>query len=253
MAEPLDLFRRVPAPVGTLLLTAADRGLTGVYFEVHRHGPPTPEALLPEHDSPGRNPLSIIVPCHRVVGTDGSLTGFGGGLERKRWLLGHDAAWDIGAWSGGRYRGGNDPPTPEPDNTMKATCLALLAATVACTPAPSAPEPVALTLDRGSYAAGDEVTLTLSNSGAGQYYFNPCPRILEREEAAAWTPVDEGQRMCTMEAWILDPNGTRTATTELPGSLAAGRYRIVVSLTAEGQALPAEAVRAVSAPFSVGS
>ena len=35
----------------------------------------------------GRNPLSIIVPCHRVIGADGSLTGYGGGLERKRFLL----------------------------------------------------------------------------------------------------------------------------------------------------------------------
>lgn len=35
----------------------------------------------------GANPLSIVVPCHRVVGSDGSLTGFGGGLERKRFLL----------------------------------------------------------------------------------------------------------------------------------------------------------------------
>jgi O-6-methylguanine DNA methyltransferase len=35
----------------------------------------------------GKNPVGIIVPCHRVVGADGSLTGYGGGLERKRWLL----------------------------------------------------------------------------------------------------------------------------------------------------------------------
>ncbi|MET1080965.1 MAG: methylated-DNA--[protein]-cysteine S-methyltransferase [Pseudomonas sp.] len=40
----------------------------------------------------GRNPLSIIVPCHRVIGADGSLTGYGGGLERKRWLLAHEQA-----------------------------------------------------------------------------------------------------------------------------------------------------------------
>ena len=39
----------------------------------------------------GRNPISIIVPCHRVIGSDGSLTGFGGGIERKQWLLAHEA------------------------------------------------------------------------------------------------------------------------------------------------------------------
>lgn len=38
----------------------------------------------------GRNPISIIVPCHRVVGADGSLTGFAGGLEVKAWLLDHE-------------------------------------------------------------------------------------------------------------------------------------------------------------------
>lgn len=35
----------------------------------------------------GRNPISVIVPCHRVIGANGTLTGYGGGLERKRWLL----------------------------------------------------------------------------------------------------------------------------------------------------------------------
>jgi len=40
----------------------------------------------------GRNPIPIVVPCHRVVGADGSLTGFGGGLDRKRWLLEHEGA-----------------------------------------------------------------------------------------------------------------------------------------------------------------
>lgn len=38
-----------------------------------------------------RNPVAIIVPCHRVIGSDGSLTGYAGGLERKRWLLDHEA------------------------------------------------------------------------------------------------------------------------------------------------------------------
>jgi methylated-DNA-[protein]-cysteine S-methyltransferase len=39
----------------------------------------------------GRNPIAIVVPCHRVIGADGSLTGYGGGLERKSWLLDHEA------------------------------------------------------------------------------------------------------------------------------------------------------------------
>ena len=38
----------------------------------------------------GANPLPIVIPCHRVIGADGSLTGYGGGLERKRWLLAHE-------------------------------------------------------------------------------------------------------------------------------------------------------------------
>ena len=38
----------------------------------------------------GANPVSIVVPCHRVIGSDASLTGYGGGIERKRWLLEHE-------------------------------------------------------------------------------------------------------------------------------------------------------------------
>jgi methylated-DNA-[protein]-cysteine S-methyltransferase len=38
----------------------------------------------------GSNPIAILVPCHRVIGADGSLTGYGGGLDRKRWLLAHE-------------------------------------------------------------------------------------------------------------------------------------------------------------------
>jgi methylated-DNA-[protein]-cysteine S-methyltransferase len=38
----------------------------------------------------GANPIPILIPCHRVIGSDGSLTGYGGGLERKRWLLAHE-------------------------------------------------------------------------------------------------------------------------------------------------------------------
>ena len=43
----------------------------------------------------GANPISIVVPCHRVIGADGSLTGYGGGLERKRWLLAHEGVAGV--------------------------------------------------------------------------------------------------------------------------------------------------------------
>jgi len=146
----------VDSPLGPLMLTADDEGLTGVYMEPHSHGPDGPgpgwiersapfedvmrqleeyfagersEFDLPLHPdgtpfqlevwealksipygevrsygdiaaqvgrpgasravglANGRNPISVIVPCHRVIGASGSLTGYGGGLERKRQLL----------------------------------------------------------------------------------------------------------------------------------------------------------------------
>src|SRR6202035_4574287 len=41
----------------------------------------------------GANPIAIVVPCHRVIGANGTLTGYGGGLERKTWLLDHERRW----------------------------------------------------------------------------------------------------------------------------------------------------------------
>ncbi len=161
--------RTMPSPVGDLVLTASETGLTGLYFPTSRHGPasvgphplsPSPsgrggtndllnrvEAQLKEYfagtrttfelplephgtdfqlsvwellrkipygvttsygelarrlgdpkatravgAANGANPIPIIVPCHRVVGSKGELTGFGGGIERKRWLLEHEGA-----------------------------------------------------------------------------------------------------------------------------------------------------------------
>jgi methylated-DNA-[protein]-cysteine S-methyltransferase len=53
----------------------------------------------------GANPISVVVPCHRVIGSDGSLTGYGGGIERKRWLLSHEgAAFQDRAAQGSRLR-----------------------------------------------------------------------------------------------------------------------------------------------------
>jgi methylated-DNA-[protein]-cysteine S-methyltransferase len=43
----------------------------------------------------GANPIAIIVPCHRVIGSSGSLTGYGGGLDRKTWLIDHERRWRV--------------------------------------------------------------------------------------------------------------------------------------------------------------
>jgi methylated-DNA-[protein]-cysteine S-methyltransferase len=47
----------------------------------------------------GANPIGIVVPCHRVIGSDGSLTGYGGGIDRKRWLLMHEGALPAAAFA----------------------------------------------------------------------------------------------------------------------------------------------------------
>jgi methylated-DNA-[protein]-cysteine S-methyltransferase len=49
-----------------------------------------PSAVRAVGHANGDNPISVVVPCHRVIGADGSLTGYGGGLQRKRWLLAHE-------------------------------------------------------------------------------------------------------------------------------------------------------------------
>ena len=52
-----------------------------------------PKAMRAVGLANGANPIGIVVPCHRVVGANGSLTGYGGGLPRKEWLLKHEAEW----------------------------------------------------------------------------------------------------------------------------------------------------------------
>lgn len=64
-------------------------GVTWSYGEVARRIG-NPNASRAVGLANGRNPISILVPCHRVIGADGSLTGYGGGVERKRWLLVHE-------------------------------------------------------------------------------------------------------------------------------------------------------------------
>ena len=66
-------------------------GETATYGEIARRVG-HPAAARAVGAANGRNPISIIIPCHRIIGADGSLTGYGGGLDRKEWLLRHERA-----------------------------------------------------------------------------------------------------------------------------------------------------------------
>jgi methylated-DNA-[protein]-cysteine S-methyltransferase len=72
-------------------------GQTTSYGELARRIGRSPAASRAVGMANGRNPLAVVVPCHRVIGADGTLTGFGGGLERKRLLLELEAATLAGA------------------------------------------------------------------------------------------------------------------------------------------------------------
>jgi methylated-DNA-[protein]-cysteine S-methyltransferase len=72
-------------------LRAIPPGITVTYAELARKVG-RPAAMRAVGTINGRNPIAIVVPCHRVVGADGSLTGYSGGLWRKRWLLTHEGA-----------------------------------------------------------------------------------------------------------------------------------------------------------------
>lgn len=71
-------------------LTRIPFGATCSYADIARDIG-NPKAVRAVGLANGRNPISIIVPCHRVIGANGSLTGYGGGIERKEWLLKHEA------------------------------------------------------------------------------------------------------------------------------------------------------------------
>lgn len=70
-------------------LRALPFGETSTYQSIAQRTA-NPKAIRATGTAIGRNPISIIVPCHRVLGTDGSLSGYAGGLERKRYLLAHE-------------------------------------------------------------------------------------------------------------------------------------------------------------------
>jgi methylated-DNA-[protein]-cysteine S-methyltransferase len=77
------------------LLLSIPFGKTESYKELsQRYG--NLKAIRAVATANGANPIPIIIPCHRVIGSDGSLVGFSGGLDRKKWLLQHEARYASG-------------------------------------------------------------------------------------------------------------------------------------------------------------
>jgi len=72
------------------LLSEIPYGITISYLELSRRFGDQ-KAIRAVAAANGKNPLWIIIPCHRVIGSDGSLTGYAGGLHRKKWLLNHES------------------------------------------------------------------------------------------------------------------------------------------------------------------
>ena len=71
-------------------LQTVDFGKTRTYQQI-ANTLGDPKVIRAAASANGRNPIAIIIPCHRIIGSDGSLTGYAGGLDRKKWLLEHES------------------------------------------------------------------------------------------------------------------------------------------------------------------
>jgi methylated-DNA-[protein]-cysteine S-methyltransferase len=109
---PLDLDGATPFQRRAwLALAEVPYGTTRSYGEQAR-ALGAPRAARAVGAANGRNPLPVVLPCHRLVGADGSLTGFGGGLDVKRALLAHEAATAARAGAAGTTRTRTSPAPP---------------------------------------------------------------------------------------------------------------------------------------------
>jgi methylated-DNA-[protein]-cysteine S-methyltransferase len=99
-AGDLDVLAEIPVRFdrGTAFQRAVWRALQGIpvgetisYAELARRVG-RPSAFRAVGSANGQNPVAVVVPCHRVIAADGTLGGYGGGLDRKRWLLAHEGA-----------------------------------------------------------------------------------------------------------------------------------------------------------------
>lgn len=93
----LEVFDFPMQPTGTdfqqtvwQALSTIPYGQTGSYADI-ANKINNPKAVRAVGAANGKNPMTIVVPCHRIIGSDGSLTGYASGMERKTWLLNHEA------------------------------------------------------------------------------------------------------------------------------------------------------------------
>jgi methylated-DNA-[protein]-cysteine S-methyltransferase len=84
-------------------------GATATYAEIAR-AVGSPGAARAVGDANRRNPIAIAIPCHRVIGADGRLVGYAGGLERKSWLLAHESRWLDAHAASSKSNGPGSPP-----------------------------------------------------------------------------------------------------------------------------------------------
>ena len=103
----------------------------------------------------------------------------------------------------------------------------------------------------GPYAPGALVQLAVHNRSDLEYVWNPCMRTLERRSGAAWVPLDESDRVCTAEGWLLAPDQRTAATTELPSGITRGEYRFHYSFW-RAEASSSVSDHQVSNSFTVG-
>jgi methylated-DNA-[protein]-cysteine S-methyltransferase len=96
-AGELEEFDMPMAPAGTdfqqqvwRALTSVGYGDTCCYSDI-ADKIENPKAVRAVGAANGKNPMTIVVPCHRIIGRDGSLTGYAGGMDKKAWLLNHEA------------------------------------------------------------------------------------------------------------------------------------------------------------------
>jgi hypothetical protein len=86
--------------------------------------------------------------------------------------------------------------------------------------------PVRIAVAASTYAPGARVELAVHNQSKVEYVWNPCMRTLEQHSPAGWEAVNEGERSCTLEGWLLRPDQRTDATTGLAASLPPGEYRL---------------------------